>query len=187
MNEANAKKLLFEVADTLEDIGVEFFLYGGTLLGAVRERKFIEIDKDIDLGIWRENLIPVAREIEARLIEKRINVNVIDSRKERPWNNGIYAIKFKAYGEHGDLGGFMKLCGKRAIPSRIKDSWLVHTARFIEELDEIEFYGRTFKCPKDTDGFLTEKYGDWRTPHKVFHNVSKSTCRKPESWIEDMK
>ena len=49
MNEANAKKLLFTVADVLEDVGLEFFLDFGTLLGAIREQKFIEHDEDIDL------------------------------------------------------------------------------------------------------------------------------------------
>jgi len=187
MKESNAKKLLFKVADVLEDIGIEFFLYGGTFLGAVREGRFSEIDRDVDLAILQENLTPVAKEIGGRLGERGLEIEAIDHRHKRPWNDGIYAIKFQGYGEHGDLSAFKKIQGKRAIPSHVGDFWLVHTARFLEELGDIEFYGRIFKCPKDVDGFLTEKYDDWRIPHKKFYNVSKPTCKKPESWRKDIR
>lgn len=186
MNEANAKRLLFEVADVLEDAGVEFFLYGGTFLGAVREGKFIEIDRDIDLAMLLENLVPVAKDIGDRLIEKGIKAQMVDHRHKRFWSDDVYAIKFRGYGEHGDVSGFMKIQGKRAIPSHAGEFWIVHTANFLEELGEIEFYGRIFKVPKNADGFLIEKYGDWRTPHKKFHNISKPTCRKSESWKEEI-
>lgn len=187
MNEANAKRLLFKVADVLEEIGAKYFLYGGTFLGAVREGKFIEIDRDIDLAMLLENLVPIAKDIGNRLVRKGIKIEMVDHRHKRPWSNGVYGIKFNGYGEHGDISAFMKIQGKRAIPSHVGNFWLVHTARFLEELGEIEFYGRTFKVPKDTNGFLTEKYGDWRTPHKEFHNISKPTCRKSESWKENIK
>jgi len=151
-------------------------------LGAVREKKFIEIDQDIDLAALLENLAPAAKDIGNKLIEKGIKIEMVDHRHERSWSGGIYAIKFCGYGEHGDLVGYAKMKGKRAVPSHAGDFWLVHTAKFLEELGEIEFYGRLFKVPKDADGFLTEKYNDWRIPHKEFYNVSKPTCRKSESW-----
>jgi len=184
MNEVNAKKLLFAVADVLEDIGVEFFLNAGTLLGAIRERKFIETDRNVDLAMLQENLIPIAKELESRLIKKGITVQIIDHRHNKPWNGSVYAIKFRGYGEHGELPAFMKIKGKRAIPSHLGDHWFVFTARFFEELDEIEFYGRTFKIPKDVNGFLTESYGDWRTSTKLSNIIYP--CKKPDSWKDDI-
>jgi len=177
MNETNAKKLLFTIADVLEDVGLEFFLYGGTFLGAVREKRFIEIDKDVDFGTLIENLAPLVSQIRAKLLKKGINVEVTDHRHKRPWDGSVYGMKFKGFGISSDLSGFKKMRERRAIPSHIGDFWLVHPARFLEKLEEIEFYGRVFKCPSDADGFLTEKYGDWRMPHKRFFNVSKPTCR----------
>jgi len=185
MNEANAKKLLFDVADVLEEVGVEFILYGGTLLGAVREKKFIAIDKDIDFAMLQENLLPAADEIKKRLIEKKMKVHIVDHRHAEPWNHGIYAIKIKGHGINSDLTAFRKIKGKRACPSHIRTGWLVHEARFLEELSLIEFYGRKFKRPRDVNGFLTEKYGDWRIPHKEFYNVSK--CKMDENWRDYIK
>ncbi|HZX09941.1 MAG TPA: LicD family protein [Acidobacteriota bacterium] len=185
MNKINAKKLLFTVADVLEKLEIEYLLYGGTFLGAVREKDFIPIDRDIDLAILQESLAPKAKKIALELRNKGVKTEIIDHRHKAGWDGTVYAIKFNGFNEHGDLSGFMKIKRKRAIPSHAGSFWLVHTARFLEELGYIEFYGRMFKCPKDVDGFLTEKYGDWRTPHKRFYNVSKSTCRKTESWVRE--
>ena len=185
MNEINAKKLLFVVADALEEVQASFFLYGGTFLGAVRDKKFIEIDRDVDLAMLQEDLLLKAQMITKQFVKKGLEIEIIDHRHVRAWDSSIYAIKFHGYGINGDLSAFKKIDGKRAMPSHIGDFWLVHTAKFLEQLSEIKFYGRIFKCPKDANGFLTEKYGDWRTPHKEFYNVSKPTCRKSEFWREE--
>lgn len=183
MNEVNGKKLLFTIADVLEDIGVEYFLDSGTLLGALRDKKFIESDRVLDLAMLQENLIPAAKEIESQLIEKGLRITIIDHRHKRPWDGSVYAFKIRGYGEHSELSSFKKIKGKRAIPSHLNDYWAVVTARYFEELDEIEFYGRTFKKPKDADGYLTEWYGDWRTPMKL--SDCASSGRRPELWWEE--
>jgi len=184
MREINAKKLLFTVADVLEDTGVEFFLSLGTCLGAVREKGFIEIDEDIDLGILQENLLPKAQIISNQLIKKGLQIEVIDHRHEKPWDGSIYAIKFRGFGEHGDVAGFVKTKGKRAVPSHLQSHWFVITAKLLEELDEIEFYGRKFKIPKNADAYLTEVYGDWRIPNKKVADCVW-LCKKSESWLEN--
>jgi len=185
MNEANAKKLLFMVADVLEDVGLEFFLDFGTLLGAIREQKFIEHDEDIDLGMPQENLLPKAKIISNQFIKKGLQIEVIDHRHSEPWDGSIYAIKFSGFGEHGGLAGFVKTKGKRAVPSHLQSYWFVVAAKFLEELGEIEFYGRKFKMPKDADGYLTEIYGNWRIPNKKI-NDCRWLCKKPESWRKNI-
>lgn len=190
MNEINAKKLLFTIADILEDIGVEFFLRNGTLLGAVREKKFIENDRVVDLAMLHENFIPVAKKIENRLIEKGLKVEVIDHRHKRPWDGSIYAFKIRGCGERCELAGYKKIKGKRVQPSHMEDYWEVVTARLFEELGEIEFYGRIFKKP--ADDYLTEWYVDWQTPIRYcprdprrLPDFTKSIIR-PESWLKDI-
>ena len=185
MNEINAKKLLFTVADVLEDIGVEFFLKCGTLLGAIRENKFIETDRVVDLAMLHENLILVAKKIENRLVEKGMEVEIIDHRHKRPWDGSIYAFKIRGYGEHCELAGYKKIKGKRALPSHRNDYWEVITARLFEELDEIEFYGRIFKKP--ADDYLTEWYDDWQTPMKLVAGSDyTNSCIRPESWLKNL-
>ncbi len=45
------KKTLEDMKKILDNNNVKFFLYCGTALGAHREKKFIEHDQDIDVGI----------------------------------------------------------------------------------------------------------------------------------------
>lgn len=52
MDEKVAVSALKQVKEVLDKYGVEFWLDSGTLLGAVRDGKFIPWDGDIDLGIW---------------------------------------------------------------------------------------------------------------------------------------
>ena len=189
MNETNAKKLLFAVADVLEDIGVEFFLKSGTLLGAIKEKKFIDSDRNVDLAMLQENLIPIAKELKNRLTEKGMKVEVIDHRHRRPWDSSIYAFKIRGYGEHAELAGYKKIKGKRALPSHGNDYWEVITARLFEELGEIEFYGRMFKKP--ADNYLTEYFDNWQSPIGYCpRDPSKlsdftNSCIRPESWLKE--
>jgi len=50
MDESRAVSVLSEVKKILDYQKIEFWLESGTLLGAIRENKFIEWDYDIDLG-----------------------------------------------------------------------------------------------------------------------------------------
>jgi len=46
---------LRQTKEILDRIGVNYWLEGGTLLGAVRDGKIIEWDKDVDLATWYHN------------------------------------------------------------------------------------------------------------------------------------
>jgi len=175
MNEENAKKLLFDIANCLESIEFPYFLYGGTLLGAVRERRFIRIDRDIDLGCLSEDFVPVAREINKLLNDAGFKTEFIDHRHNGEWDGSPYAIKFSKYGEHGDLASWTKKGESRFCPSHALNCALVHPASLLETVEQIEFYGRTFSIPCNVGALLTHKYGKWKIPHKQFYNVS--LCR----------
>lgn len=89
MNERIACNILREVKDILDGLGVQFWLKSGTLLGAIREGKFIEWDYDIDLGTW-DRYIPKMKIIAKKFSEKGYEVyyskynNMIGL-----WKNGV--------------------------------------------------------------------------------------------------
>jgi len=175
MDVNNAKKLLFEVKDILDDLGVKFFLYGGTFLGAIRDSGFVAIDKDIDIGILYEDFLPM-QEYIIKALDSCMDLHVADHRHERPHDGSTFGLAVKKYGEKLDIPIWSKKGNYRYNVGHRYDAVLVHKAENIEQLKEIEFYNKTFLAPARYDEFLTEKYGDWRIPHKEFYNVSK--CKK---------
>jgi phosphorylcholine metabolism protein LicD len=167
MNEENAKRLLFELDDIMRSLEIPYFLYAGTCLGAVREKGFIKIDRDVDIAILEENFRP--GEIIKSLFYNNFEYELIDHRHERKWNGKPYAIKCSKYDEHCDISSMMKKGKYRYSPSHISTPMFVHTAEFIEDTEPVVMYGRTFLVPKEYNRFLTEHYGDWRTPHTEFY------------------
>ncbi len=60
-------KNLYELKRVCEEIGVEFFAYGGTLLGAVRHNGFIPWDDDLDVAMVRADYEKFVREAPKHL------------------------------------------------------------------------------------------------------------------------
>lgn len=56
MKEKTLLKYLKQIKTILDKHNIEYWLDEGTLLGAVREKKFIEWDHDIDLSVWYSDL-----------------------------------------------------------------------------------------------------------------------------------
>jgi len=61
MDEKVAVEALRQVKRILDKHGIEYWLECGTLLGAMRDGKFIPWDEDIDLGAWQKDFDKIIR------------------------------------------------------------------------------------------------------------------------------
>ena len=50
------KKCFLEICDTLEELNITYFLVGGVLLGAKRDKRFIEWDWDVEINLFTQDL-----------------------------------------------------------------------------------------------------------------------------------
>lgn len=158
MDKEKAKTLLFAVADVLEKYSITYFLDYGTLLGAIREKDFIEHDNDIDLGIF-DNLVgnyELLYKITKELNEKGIKLNAIWEQSAISFVFGDISLDLNRYVKQGD-NYVLSLFGKKSI----------YPSRFLDSLFNIEFLGRVFNVPHTPSALLESGYGpDWMTPIK---------------------
>lgn len=100
-------ELLMQVKDTLDKCNVEFWLDHGTLLGAVREKKFLEWEYDIDFGSWN-----VSDSVK-KLIMKELN-----DKGFKTYNAHVHMHIEKIEGVFADINFYSSIRNK-AVMSRI--------------------------------------------------------------------
>lgn len=146
---SRAEDALADLNETLRAASIEMFLVSGTLLGCVREGKLLGHDKDIDVGIWSD----LSAEDFFKVIYGSGQFMILASRSEHIIRlkhlNGIAVDIFFHYREPDDYWH-----------AGVKMKW--HNKPF--KLIEREFLGQTHLIPEDYDTYLTENYGDWKTP-----------------------
>lgn len=160
MNKQIEEENLLIIKKILDTANIPFFLVGGTLLGAVREKDFIEHDDDIDLALMYKDkqrfvdLLP-AFEAEGFVLARYDRHSIFSILRKGQF------VDFDFFEEYDELvynGG----------------GWAI-LKKFLDNLDYIEFKGELYLAPKDYEGYLESEYGEnWRTPIKYFNfNRSK--------------
>ena len=153
------REALGAVAGLLTASGIEVCLLCGTLLGATRDGDFIWFDKDMDFGIDASVTpaqLDAALSRDSRFQRKtRLSDDVIvpcymfDDR---------VAIDFFRLHPEGETLWYGLYWRGQLVKWRHR--------RFA--LRDFVFLGIPTKIPDDPDLYLTEAYGDWRTPNPYF-------------------
>ena len=146
-------KLLKDVCDRN---GLNFLLYFGTLLGAVREHDFITHDEDIDLVMLKSDM--------SAFLSMLFDLRKVGFELARYERRGFLSIIRK--GEYIDIYFFAPY---KKDPSLMHCCMDICERKFIEEVAPIEFLGNTYLAPIEYEEYLAHQYGDdWRIPSKKF-------------------
>ncbi|MEM6583650.1 MAG: tetratricopeptide repeat protein [Pseudomonadota bacterium] len=159
---------LKEATAVLEEQGLRPFPTAGTLLGWWRENRFLSHDKDIDI------MLPPGDDLE--LAYKTLSA----SPKFMGVFNEMGYINFRSFahrdteividvGHHEVVANGMVQCAWR-VPG-IPDDQYRKTLQKSYTLTRDTWLGVEFWRPQDPDAFLSEMYGDWRTPVVGFDTV----------------
>lgn len=166
-----AKNMLETFSKYIKKEDYPWYAISGTFLGLHRERGFLKHDIDIDLGLDFENIKDINKLIEDLKQIPNITIkniiympNIKIEKDEIFYDNKIGTIKLvDSSGIQIDFCIHYKQNGKIVHGSKIH---LWENSPFelvIDNLEGIELY-----CPNNADVYLTENYGDWRTPVKEF-------------------
>lgn len=147
--------LLNDTTRAFDNMGIQYFLNFGTLLGARRHGGFIPWDDDIDLTIDEKDMLPL---MESKRLRDEFGLDV--------FKKGQY-LRISHINDHGLL---LDLFTFRQGPSGtllIKDcpprTHVVQQSD-VFPLSTISFEGSLYKAPRNADALLTKEYGTtWRT------------------------
>jgi hypothetical protein len=159
-----------DLCQALDGAGVPYFLAAGTALGFVREGRPLTSDGDIDLGVFeadwdRDALI----ELFTRHPRFDLDLHPQSSKVGLRHRGGAPIDIFRFYAEDGRVwhdGVFVR--------------W--HNSPF--EVVRRDVVGRNLPLPADPDRYLTENYGDWRTPNASFDAFTEDAPNLVVTWPE---
>jgi hypothetical protein len=170
-NRRIALDMLDHLLGWFEQEGIDYSLDFGTLLGAIRERDFIEWDDDIDLCVFDHDVPKIMAALP------RLN-NINYRARTRSWDLDIQGCtlgKVRTVKIHNRELLFFKgrVHTDLYIKYRLDDgwNWQSHGKRcraphhFHVSYETIDFLGRSVRVPADTEAYLAHSFGpDWRTP-----------------------
>ena len=172
----NARATLRDFAALFPREDLRWFVISGTFLGLVRENGFLAHDYDIDLGVFEPDIdIPAAiARIAAsdRFVLKKYDHHTSTLfRPKTPSTNADvpYILKLvHLTGVHIDL--FIHYRDTTTDPAVDWHGSSLHRwENSAFDLVPYPFYDMEVLGPADADRYLTENYGDWRTPVTQFN------------------
>jgi len=163
MNFKRTNEYLQDLRLVFGKVGIKFFLFCGTLVGAIRDHDFPWLDDDADVGVLFED---ADKFVEAEKIFKEMGYytcfgETIDGRRTSGY------IARKEHREKIDFYVLFSFGGERCFYRFVKDGYdlyIPYPQKYFDNLKEIEFKGEKYFVPNPPEEFLTYLWGNWKVP-----------------------
>jgi hypothetical protein len=166
---SKCRESMDEIIDILAINEIKAFPVFGSLLGLVRDGKFMEYDKDADIGIFVNHYDEVYKvalllcELPKFLAPAMLN----DSKESHFWNLPIWDVERNV---GVDLFFFHRQ--ESHFEAGLHDAGGIFKWQFMPfELVQRDLAGKTYWLPNNTEQHLTELYGDWLQPVEVWDSL----------------
>ena len=154
-----SSKNLLDIKKILDKNDITFWLIYGTLLGAIRDKGFIEWDSDSDIGIYSDQKLKFVRSIPEIILNgfSLIRTSYPDD-----------LVTFMRDDEYIDIGIFRKELDDSRIPYYVYQDNREYLPSF-DNLKNYQFLGENFLVPTDYEILLNRWYGkSWKKKRTNF-------------------
>lgn len=186
MNTSCAKRHLLEIKQVFDSLNIKFWLWRGTLLGAIRDKKFVPYEHDMDLAVlakdWNSHL---RKKLEGKgfCCTKKIYLN----QKVSEFCLIKYQVKtdicLQYYYPPDDI--YAQLNMIKGLDR------LLTPARFFRGDCFVKFLDQKFRVPDSAKELLKWTYGEnWTTPSRFARHQPRRFWKKnwkPISWDKYLK
>lgn len=170
-SKSDARHALSDFAALAAQNGSPWYVISGTFLGLIREGGWLDHDYDVDIGVHAEEFD--LQQMKTALQEcPAFEIRKIDNQIRIARQGDRYVIE--------NLPTMIKVIHKSGINIDLFVHYLEDGVRWHGsilhrwdnhdfELVDYELDGVAVKGPKNADQYLTENYGDWKTPVTEFN------------------
>ena len=180
----NAEAVLLQFKKAMEKEGFQYWISFGTLLGAFREKGFIDHDYDLDVSMYLEDYSPeIQKALEAYGFEK-VREYLLDQGQSGRMDKYIFLgveidiFYFTRLDEHqAHYYDFVPLPNMGRLQTITSVGGLIprRITLALESIGTISFLGNTFPAPVPTEKHLEDRYGnDFMTPNKKWYFARES-------------
>ena len=165
-----ARRAIEDLVRALDGAGVPFFFAAGTALGLVREGRPLGADGDIDIGVFESDW-DRPRLIELFTRDPRFDLDLHpQTQKVGLRHRGGAPIDIFRFYREGDV------IWHDGVFVRWRNSPFTVARRDVG--------GQALPLPADPERYLTENYGDWRTPDPQFDAFTDDAPNLEVTWPE---
>ena len=173
----NFEKYFIEIHHYLNEIGLEHWLIGSSLLGSFREKRAIKGDREVNFGVMGDDLIEFRDKLQEvyQLIFTPSNFR----------SGGLYLVNKGYRGDIWDhprgftwLAPYFESCKniksvKKLCQTPISGNLFYWDEDTILPTKKHKFLGEEFEIPAKPHKYMNEYFGtDWRTPIPTWHWAS---------------
>lgn len=170
----NGIETIKKLHDILDDCNCIFHIDMGTLLGIIRDGKLIRHDLDIDIAVHAANVDSI-NEIQKKLIQNncihkyRYSIDTIGIVEDSYFLNGIkFDINYYSYLDEKSICYLFYQEQDKKYEDNKFDVVRLSCSK-IEEITKIAFMNFYINVPKNSEKYLSERYGqNWRIPDKSY-------------------
>ena len=160
--ELNIRKEEFiNLCNILDKLNIKYFLLGGVLLGAVRNKGFIKWDWDVELCVLSDELTNKFDKLCLDISEKNFTILNYD-RNPSKFKIDIKGKLSKEITKYTIMGWNhdtkKKIFWRKTL--KIPDHYLIN-------MTQIELFNKLHFAPYPTEKYLEYQYGDWKTPKQT--------------------